>query len=66
MKYRVGISARNVGAIGAHGTVQRSYEIDLPGADHERSDISGAAILRAYQDGDIEHVRVHRIERLAS
>jgi hypothetical protein len=52
-KWRVKIGASLAGSIGALYNVKREYEIVA-----SRPDLFDAAISRAYQDGDIEHVRV--------
>jgi hypothetical protein len=53
MKYKARISARREGAIGAHGTVQRDYEIEA-----SRQDVVRLAIDAAYEEGGVEHVKV--------
>jgi hypothetical protein len=53
--YLVKISARKEGAIGTHGTERREYEIQA----ESPHDVNRLAIERAYQEGGLEHVRVH-------
>lgn len=60
MKFNVRIGARAVGAIGEMYVVKRYYVIEVA----NRNEIDAAAIKRAYQDGDIEHVRVEAVDEL--
>jgi len=60
MKYIVDIAGRQEGAIGQHGTVQRSYTVDVKHLE----DIGPAAIKAAYDEGGIEHVTVRRVKTL--
>jgi hypothetical protein len=60
-RYIVNVSGRKVGAIGSHGTERRTYTIETD-ADHITHDLLvNMAINRAYDDKDIEHIRVHSI-----
>lgn len=61
-KYRVTIGASPNGSQGALYWIKREYEIEVwNDAFENRSAIIDAAIKRAYEDGDIEHVRVEKI-----
>lgn len=53
--WRVSIGASPVGSQGTLYWVKRTYTIEA-----RESDANDVAIARAYQDGDIEHVRVER------
>ena len=64
-KWEVQIGASPAGAIGGLYWIKRTYELMLSDGV-TRSEVQEAAIARAYQDGDIEHVRVERMARLAS
>lgn len=59
-RFDVRIAARKVGAIGAMGTEQRDYVVLATPAT-----VREVAISRAYDDGDIEHVTVTRVEALS-
>lgn len=61
MKYRVRIGARKVGAIGSMYVEKRTYTIEAP----NREQVNEIAIKLAYEDGDIEHVRVETVEEIA-
>ena len=52
-RWRVSVGASLTGSIGALHVIKREYEIEA-----RRCDLFEIAIARAYQDGDIEHVRV--------
>lgn len=56
--FKANISARRVGAIGRHGTIKRTVTFQAPNIEAA----SKAAIDKAYEAGDIEHVRVINIK----
>lgn len=56
-KFKVYIGASKIGAIGALYHIKRSYIVEA----RNKSEVAEIAIKRAYQDGDIEHVRVETI-----
>ena len=58
-KWQVRIGASHVGSQGALYYVKREYTIEA-----RECDLNEAAIARAYQDGDIEHVRVEFTKRI--
>jgi hypothetical protein len=63
-KYDVQVGGRKVGAIGEMYLEKRHYVITMSGP-HTRFDINAAAIKRAYEDGDIEHIRVEDVAQIS-
>ena len=61
MKFDVQIGCRAVGAIGEMHVIKRHYVIEA----NSRSEVNAEAIKRAYQDGDVEHVRVECVEQIS-
>jgi hypothetical protein len=57
--YQVRISARKAGAIGVHGTIQRTYTILADNDD----DAQNKARLKAYSEG-LEHVRIYSVSQV--